>query len=140
MATKLQQAYLHLRFLLARLHMDSLASKLSIRDIKDSLKSLPTTVNDTYAETMTRINSQSEEHICLAHTALSWVTCAMRPLSLPELECALAVRPGDTEFMEDGVIEVGVTLSACCGLITVDGESNLVRLIRKHLVIYNLHL
>ena len=69
--------------------MDSLASKLTIRDIKDALRSLPSTVDNTYAETMARINSQSEERVSLAQKVLSWVTCAMRPLSLMELGCTL---------------------------------------------------
>jgi hypothetical protein len=129
--------FTHLRFLLAQLHMDSLASKLNVRDIKDTLKSLPISVNDTYTETMARINAQSQELASLGLTVLSWVTCAMRPLSLLELECAIAVRPGDVEFVDDGVTETDVTLSACCGLVYVDRESNIVRLIRKHLYTSN---
>ena len=104
---------------------------MSIRDIKDGLKSLASTVNDTYTETMARIDSQAKDQKHLAYTTLSWVTHAMRPLSLPELECALAVRTGDTEFIEDGVPDIDVTLSACCGLVTVDTESHIVRLICK---------
>ena len=120
------------RFLLAQLHMDSLASKPNVRKIRDALGSLPTTVNSTYSETMARIESQSEEQVSLARSTLSWVTCAMRSLSLRELQCALAVVPDDTEFLEDGVTEIDVTLSVCCGLVTVDTKSHLVRLIRKY--------
>ena len=112
--------------------MDSLASKPNVRKIRAALGSLPTTVNGTYSETMARIDSQSEEQVSLAHSTLSWVTCAMRPLSLWELQCALAIEPEDTEFLVDGVTETGVMLATCCGLVTVDTESHLVRLICKY--------
>ena len=112
--------------------MNSLARKPNVWKIKEALKSLPTTVSGTYAKTMARIDSQSKEQVSLARSTLSWVTCAMRPLSLQELQCAIAVEPEDTEFLVDGVTETGVMLATCCGLVTVDTESHLVRLICKY--------
>src|SRR5205809_4719800 len=81
------------RFLLAQLHMDSLAKKKSRRDVRKALENLPKELDDTYMEAMQRIESQHEDDVKLAEGVLSWISFTFRPLTIRELQHALAVEP-----------------------------------------------
>ena len=74
------------RFLLAKLHMDSLATKLDRRAVRNALDTLPTEVNSIYTEAMGRISGQIECDRELAKRVLTWVTYTRQPLSLTELQ------------------------------------------------------
>lgn len=78
---------------------------------------------------MERINGQLDDHRHLATLVLSWITCAMRPLTTFELQQALAVEPGDTDFDEDNMPEVEDMVSVCAELVTVEDESGIIRLV-----------
>jgi hypothetical protein len=119
------------RFLLARLHMDSLAITTNRQHARRVLENLPSEVNATYDQTMKRIEGQVESDRELAEQILSWVTYARRPLSLPELQHALAVSPGMTEMNLDAIVDEMILTSVCAGLVLVDGESKVLRLVRK---------
>jgi hypothetical protein len=113
--------------------MDSLSSKLTPGDINVALQALrelpPGTKGLTalYGQAMKRINSQEEDCRALAHKVLSWVTHAKRPLTVVELQHALAVRPGTTELDEGFIPEVEDLLSVCAGLTTTDVQSGTIR-------------
>ena len=95
-----------LRFLLARLHVESLesAAALSIRHVRKRLQNLPATLVGTYDEAMQRIENQEPDHKDIALKTLAWVSYAFRSLSLKELQHALAIEPGDTELDEELVV------------------------------------
>jgi hypothetical protein len=78
---------------------------------------------------MERIEGQVDDQEQLAKQVLSWITCAMRPLTTAELQHALAVEPGDTELGEDNLVEVEDMVSVCAGLVTIDEESKIIRLV-----------
>jgi hypothetical protein len=121
-----------LRFLLAKLHMDFLLSNSTPGDIEDALKHLPRGTNalDTmYEQAMKRINNQTEGSRALANKVLSWVTHAKRPLNSVELQHALAVRNGAAKLNEKFVPEIEDLISDCAGLVTVDEESDIIRLV-----------
>ncbi len=61
--------------------------------------------------------------------ALSWIVCAKRPLTTLELRHALAVEDGDLELGEDNLHETEEVVSVCAGLVTVDEESDNIRLV-----------
>ncbi|KAJ6477191.1 ankyrin repeat-containing domain protein [Mycena vitilis] len=115
-------------FLLAKLYIDSLASKVRPRDVLEALKNLPKDLNRTYDEAMRRIDSQNEDDRTLALQALGWISKAVRPLSARELQEALALRPGDTVLDDDGLPDIDIVVSVCAGLVVVD-ETKVVRLI-----------
>ena len=46
-----------------------------------------------------------------------------------ELYHALAIEPGDKALNTDNVDEVEDIISVCAGLVTVDEESNIIRLV-----------
>ncbi|KIX02772.1 uncharacterized protein Z518_08714 [Rhinocladiella mackenziei CBS 650.93] len=119
-------------FLLVQLHLDSLIGKRSPKAIRDSLKMLPKGSNaydQAYREAMERIAGQATDSEILAKQVLAWITCAKRPLTTLELRHALAVEVGEPEFDDDNLPDIGDMISVCAGLVTVDAESNIIRLV-----------
>lgn len=82
-----------------------------------------------YKEAMARINEQKPGFRRLANKVLSWITCAKRPLTTLELQHALAVEVGDTKLDEDNIERIERIVSVCAGLVTVDKESGIIRLV-----------
>ncbi|KAF8142802.1 ankyrin repeat-containing domain protein [Mycena galopus ATCC 62051] len=78
---------------------------------------------------MLRINSQSDDDRQLALRALTWVAYAKRPLFVGELQEALAIEPSATCLDADNLLDLGIVLSVCAGLIIVDETTSVVRLI-----------
>jgi hypothetical protein len=117
------------RFLLAQLHVDSLAKKPTRREVRLALKNLPKELDDTYHEALQRIWGQDEGDVKLARQVLSWISFASRPLTLNEVQHALAIEPGDTDVDEEALPEEDLLVSVCAGLVTLDRESNIIRLV-----------
>ena len=78
---------------------------------------------------MDRIDSQMPGFRLLGRKILSWITCAKRQLTISELQHALAVKIGDTELDKDNLPEIEDMVSVCAGLVTVNKESNIIRLV-----------
>ncbi|KAJ3951499.1 hypothetical protein N0V92_012088 [Colletotrichum tropicale] len=119
-------------FLLAQLHLDSLQGKRSVKAIKDALRKLATgssAYDSAYEEAMERIEGQLDEQKTLAKDALSWIVCARRPLETLELQHALAVERGTAELDRDNITELEDIVSVCAGLIAIDEESGIIRLV-----------
>lgn len=117
------------RFLLAQLHMDSLQSKASSKAVRKTLDTLPKDLDSTYEEAMRRIEGQSEDDKQLAEQILQWISFAIRPLSLAELQEALAVEPDTQEVDEDNINDAELLTSVCAGLVTFDQDSQVIRLV-----------
>jgi hypothetical protein len=117
------------RFLMARLYMDSLRKKRNRRDLLEALRNLPTEISATYDEAMRRIADQDDGVYKLAIQVLSWIAHAIRPLTVRELQHALAVRPGDTDIDEDALTDDDTLVSVCNGLATIEQQSNTIRLV-----------
>ncbi|KAJ6537649.1 ankyrin repeat-containing domain protein [Mycena capillaripes] len=127
-------------FLLAKLHIDSLTNKHTVKAVRDALHAMPRDLKGTYDEIMERIQRQNEEDRMLALSTLCWVSNAKRPLSIFELKVALAIDPGATEFDVDNMVEIDIIISVCAGLVIVDGTFdhgyNHVRLVHHTAQIY----
>ena len=78
---------------------------------------------------MERIEGQIADSQELAKQVLSWITCAKRPLTTSELRHALAVEIGESDLDEDNLPEVEDMVSVCAGLVIVDKESDVIRLV-----------
>ncbi|KAJ7130496.1 hypothetical protein C8R44DRAFT_569438, partial [Mycena epipterygia] len=113
-------------FLLAKLHTESLATKNIVKAVWDALQHLPSDLEHTYDEAMDRINRQNEDDRELARQALTWVAYAKRPLSVAELHEALAITPNATTLDVDDLLDIGIVLSVCAGLIIVDEVMSVV--------------
>ncbi|KAJ7483657.1 hypothetical protein FB451DRAFT_1170245 [Mycena latifolia] len=116
-------------FLLAKLHIESLATKNTIKAVREALQHLPKDLQHTYDEAMERINHQTEEDRQMGMLALTWVSNAKRPLSVAELQEALAIEPDSTFLDVDNLLDMDIILSACAGLMIVDDTVSVVRLI-----------
>ncbi|KAK6351352.1 hypothetical protein TWF718_004515 [Orbilia javanica] len=130
-------------FLLAQLYFESIQNKPTLKKIKAALDSLPSggRVYDTaYENIMDRIAEKCNAELNnMANQVLAWITCAARPLTTAEIQHAIALEldeteikelePGEYQFDPDNIPEIDDLVSLCCGLITVDVESDVVRLI-----------
>ncbi|KAL3480495.1 hypothetical protein BJX99DRAFT_266432 [Aspergillus californicus] len=119
-------------FLLAQLHLGSLCGLRSPRAVKTALKNLRKGVDAygyAYDEAMQRIEAQVPGSRDLAMEVLSWIVLAERPLSLAELLHALAIEIGESSLDEENFSDVDHFVSVCLGLVVVDEESEIVRLI-----------
>ncbi|MCJ1465337.1 hypothetical protein MMC07_003955 [Pseudocyphellaria aurata] len=102
-------------FLIAQLYVDSLCYKKT--------KSL------AYDAAMEQIKGQQPEDKMLATNILSWIVHAQRPLTMKELCHALAVQPDDIMSDQDIVTDLEDVVSVCAGLVTVDEDSGIIRLV-----------
>lgn len=122
----------HCRFLLAQLHINSLIRDKSNRNaILSAIKELPDGFEDSYRDAMNRIDGQSPHCRRMAYRVLSWISYAFCPLSLVELQYALAVKEGTTEMDENDLDDEVFLTSVCAGLVTVSEQSRKVGLVRK---------
>lgn len=127
------------RFLLAKLFLDSLQGKRSPKALRATMHALATGVeagnssgrayDPAYDDAMARINSQLADQTGLAMETLCWISSALEPLSTAVLQHALATEKNSTELDEDNMPEIEDILSACAGLVAVDEESNIIRLV-----------
>ena len=125
-----------LRFLLARLQMDSLVNQTSARNVYRALDRLPEKLTDTFDDAMKRTAAQPEEHAILANQVISWIFYAKRPLHVAELREALSIEPTDTKLDRSGCHEVDLALDVCCGLVSIDEQDNVIRLVHYSLQQY----
>ncbi|KAJ6574285.1 hypothetical protein B0H19DRAFT_1341409, partial [Mycena capillaripes] len=116
-------------FLLAKLHIESLSTKTTVKSVREALKTLPKTLNDSYEDAMRRIKEQDEESRKTAHSTLTWVANAKRPLTALELQTALAIEPGTKALDKDNMLDIDIILSVCAGLIIADEQVSVVRLV-----------
>ncbi|OBT49911.1 hypothetical protein VE04_09679, partial [Pseudogymnoascus sp. 24MN13] len=119
-------------FLLARLHVDSLLDKTTKSKVRAMLKGLSSgeeALKKAYDDAIKRIEAQQEGCSELAKRVLTWISYAERPLTTEELCHALAVNPGDTDLDTDNFEDMDDIVSFCAGLVTVDDNSNIIRLI-----------
>jgi Ankyrin repeats (3 copies) len=86
-------------------------------------------LDSAYKEAMERIQGQVADSQELAKQVLSWIACAKTPLTTLELRHALAVEIGEPELDEENLPDVEDIISVCAGLVTVDEESDIVRLV-----------
>ena len=122
------------RFLLASLQIDSLRHCTSIKKLRTTVESLPSRLDDLYERTWERIKAQTEDEVSLATRAIIWLTYAYQPLSVTELQHAVAVSDEGESFDEDDITSEELIVSVCCGLIVVDQQSGIVRLVRECLL------
>jgi hypothetical protein len=90
------------------------------------LKNLPKNLNDSYDIAMQRIETQNEEDRKTARSALIWVTNAKRPLTVLELQVALAVELGTKCLDNNNLLDIDIILSVCAGLVVVLEQHSVV--------------
>ncbi|KAF7555607.1 hypothetical protein G7Z17_g2037 [Cylindrodendrum hubeiense] len=142
-------------FLLARVYLDSLEDKLAVSAVQKALEEFPkqhqrpsddqssatreasTLLNGAYDQAIQRIKNQRPGFLDLAKRVMAWLTYARRPLTATELQHALAVEEGASEFDNDissrldenNLPQIEDMVSVCAGLVDVDDESGRIRLL-----------
>jgi hypothetical protein len=119
--------------LIARLHLQCLAIQRNLRQLKKTLSNLSADLDEVYEKNIDRIPELDRE---LAFHIFSWIALVVRPLTLWELQQALATDWEDDEMDSIGEDELDLPsriLQVCVGLVTVkptyggDHFSNLSR-------------
>ncbi len=121
----------YVRFLLAKLHMDSLATKRTPKAIQHALQNLPTEIGDTYDQAMQRIEATNDDDRRIVVNFLLWIAFCKRPLSIAEVEHAFATTASASDASDidpDEVLSAGELTSMCAGLVIIDA-SDIVRLV-----------
>lgn len=113
--------------------MDMLAVAINGREVRQILQNLPKSTSDMYDESMERVDGQLAGHRELAARVFSWIVYSSRPISLKELQHALAVSSDYemTKMDPNTLVDINILTSACAGLVVVDTKINIVRFVRK---------
>ena len=111
--------------------MDSLVGKPNARQVRAALENLPEGMDGTYDEAMERVERQDDSCKELAKQVLFWITYAVRPLSVKELQHALAVIPDTTKLDPEDITRDEMLISICAGLVVIDEKRNVIGLVRK---------
>ncbi|KAJ7085253.1 ankyrin repeat-containing domain protein [Mycena epipterygia] len=111
-------------FLLAKLHIGSLATKHTVKAVRETLKNMPSGLDSAYDEAMQRIYQQSDDDRRLALSTLAWVANAQRLLLIRELRVAVSVELETSEFDPDNLLDIEFILSRCAGLVIADDVPN----------------
>ena len=114
---------------MAQLHIGLLARQRTRNNVLSALEKLPDGLNDVYDAVMNRIRSQSTDDASLALKILSWITYAKVPLKSTVLQHAVAVTEYTKDISDDDLIDVEDLVSVCVGIVTVDSESGIIRLV-----------
>ncbi|KIM26682.1 hypothetical protein M408DRAFT_72434, partial [Serendipita vermifera MAFF 305830] len=104
-------------FLLAQIHMTALATASSKKELSRLLGNLTKDLDAAYEKTLERIDNQTSRDKALAWQVLGWVSHALRPLSVRELQEALAVQQEASHIEEDALKDVNILTSICGGLV-----------------------
>lgn len=122
------------RFLLAKLHFNSLVDKTTLYRLDEALDDLPRgnlALHQAYTTSMKRLQNQRPGFRRLAERTLTLLSCAERMLTVRELQDALSVRVGDTRLDAGRREFPSIIASACVGLVVVDDENGVVGLVHE---------
>ncbi|KAF3157612.1 hypothetical protein TWF569_000177 [Orbilia oligospora] len=126
-------------FLLAHLYFERIKTSRSLKKLNEALdsftaqgKSSVSPYDNTYRAIMESIQGYGDRGLTeMAFQVLSWIICASRPLTKAELQYAIAVEHPDEASEVDiaNLPDVDDLVSNCRGLVTIDEQSNIIRLI-----------
>ena len=115
---------------MARLYLDTLMHKTTRRRIKTALETLPEGLDSIYEDLMIRIKLQNpKDHAELAIKVLGWIFYTVRPLTVTEVQHALAIEPGDPNLDEDGIPNRNLLVSVCAGMVMINDNSDTISLV-----------
>ncbi|KAH6892821.1 hypothetical protein BKA70DRAFT_1571586 [Coprinopsis sp. MPI-PUGE-AT-0042] len=98
-------------------------------DVEETLQGFPNDIEAIYATTWERILAQGAKRSNLAKLVLLWITHANGEITIDTLRRAVATCPKTHAFEAKRMVPEALLLSVCCGLVSVDEKTRLVRLI-----------
>lgn len=115
-------------FLWVRIVLDELASAWSVGQVQRILDEVPREMDPLYSRALAIMSSRPGPSRDLARAILTWIICAVRPLSVTELREALKLD------LDDEIPELEVAIASLCAqLIHIDkaGRAMIVHLTAK---------
>jgi hypothetical protein len=96
-----------------------------------ALDKLPEKLANAYDDVMDRISHQDDARKTIADTALTWIVYAKERLQTNALLHAIEVGldPQVTDIDNDDLIGLDLLLSSCAGLVIVNNEDGIIRLV-----------
>ncbi|KAH6911196.1 hypothetical protein BKA70DRAFT_54747 [Coprinopsis sp. MPI-PUGE-AT-0042] len=116
-------------FLHASLQLRALRECTNRRDVEKTLEDFPPDIADFYDQTWTRIVNQAPGKASLSMNILAWVLHAARPLTVEELQDAIASCPETHSFDKTGLVSGQMMVGVCCGLLTIEKETGIAGLV-----------
>ncbi|KAL9095203.1 MAG: hypothetical protein Q9165_002459 [Trypethelium subeluteriae] len=120
-----------LRFLLACLHVQSLEGLTCQAEVETALESFSDSVDKAYAIAAKRIDEQKPSQRRLAKRLIAWLAFSHRPLHSGQLRFALTAEPGDNTPNMKRLRDIETILSFSAGLVTLNVQSDIVRLVHE---------
>jgi len=119
------------RFLLVSLNIEAILEESTIHRRREQLSKITDGLGlgEAYRTTIERIKAQGGSKSRLGIAALMWISHSERPLTADELCHALAVELGSKDFNAGNLPSISTLVSSCQGLISLDKEASVVRLI-----------
>ena len=97
----------------------------------DTLREFPSEVDAVYRRTWDRICQGTPRNIHLIKTVLIWVLNATRSMTVEELRHAVASSPETYKFERKRLVPASTLVTLCYGLVAIEEETQIVRLVRK---------
>ncbi|KAI9852682.1 MAG: Ankyrin repeat domain-containing protein 44 [Vezdaea acicularis] len=120
-------------FLLPSLQVQTVLQKSTPAAIREAIRDLPKTLYEEFQLTLDRIHRQPEDKVSFAMSILMWISHARNRLTVAALRHALAVRFEDKSLENDNLTPIRIFTSSitdsCQGLVMIDADSSLVRLV-----------
>ena len=123
-------------FLLPALQIRTILDQITKADVKRALLHLSTDLTNAFESTIQRVSNLPNARRELAFRTLMWISHARRPLTVLELQHAMALRFEDEDLDRDNLSSVKTIVDCCCGLVEVDMESSIIRLVHHSLEEY----
>ena len=119
------------RFLHASLQLQALRECSTRHDVEKALNDFPVRIADVYTRTWNRILNQPSSRSSLAINVLVWVVFSSQSLTHEELRHAISISHETFQLEPHRMAPLETLVSACCGLLVVEEETGIVRLVRK---------
>ncbi|KAH6892839.1 hypothetical protein BKA70DRAFT_1536643 [Coprinopsis sp. MPI-PUGE-AT-0042] len=116
-------------FLHTKLQLEALRHCISIQDVEETLEEFPTEINAIYMKTWERILAQAPKHAKLAKLVFLWVLHARSEMTIHTLRHVVATHPDTHIYNSKRLVPEALLVLVCCGLVSVDKKTHLVRLI-----------
>ena len=114
------------RFLIARLHMDSITQSERRRDIIHNLRELPDTVDLAFDKALRHIRAN---HHDLVLRVLGWILHAKEPMTAPRMQHALAIEKYHERFSDFDAYPIDFLLEICNGLVQQEPRSQRINFV-----------
>ena len=108
----------------------------SVRLALEGLRTGSESLNFAYDQALERIDAQTNDPRQLAKNAITWIVYAARPLTLVELQYALAVEEGATALDTENIARADDIISVCKGPVSLDEGGDIIRLVHYTTQVY----